>query len=374
MVQAQQSLLFALDRLEPEDRFNIIAFDNTAEALFRGSKPATPEMVATGQRFVQSLEADGGTEMWSALDLALDGRTDLDVMRQIVFVTDGAVGNEAQLFSLIHDRLGDSRLFTVGIGSAPNSHFMREAAAAGRGTFTHIGAIDQVRARMGELFARLENPVLTDIEVTWPVDDASSVEMYPPRIADLYLGQPVLATVRLPAGSEGTVTVTGQRLDAPWSADVDLAMGRPAAGVSTLWARDNIAELERAQTRGAPEDRIRDQILEVALTHQLVSRYTSLVAIDDAVVRPDDETLTTEAVATNMPEGVEMTMAGQPLGGHAESRQAIRWMAATGSPVPMTGLPIGSTPATYNFLMGLMLLLMAVALLVAARRLAGART
>ena len=61
----------------------------------------------------------------------------------MIFLTDGAVGNEAQLFTAIHEHLGDTRLFTIGIGSAPNSHFMREAARLGRGTFTYIGSTDR---------------------------------------------------------------------------------------------------------------------------------------------------------------------------------------------------------------------------------------
>src|SRR5262249_52434080 len=63
---------------------------------------------------------------------------------------------------------GDSRLFTVGIGSAPNSHFMTKAAAIGRGTFTYIGKVDEVREKMSALFAKLESPVLKGVRIDWP--------------------------------------------------------------------------------------------------------------------------------------------------------------------------------------------------------------
>ena len=165
--QARQALLLALDRLDPRDRFNIVRFNNNASALFPGARPADAENLDYARRFVRALTASGGTEMMSALRLALDGGRDPDRLRQVVFLTDGAVGNEAALFGFIERKLGDSRLFTVGIGSAPNGYFMRKAAEFGGGSYTFIGEPDQVAARMGELFTKLERPAMTDLRLTW---------------------------------------------------------------------------------------------------------------------------------------------------------------------------------------------------------------
>lgn len=374
--QARSALMFALARLRPQDRFNIIAFDNEAEALFPTAQAASDPALRAGRNFVASLAADGGTEMFRALELALDGRTGLDRMRQIVFITDGAVSNEEALFGMIHDRLGDSRLFTVGIGSAPNSHFMREAAEAGRGTFTHVGSTDQVRSRMAELFQRLEHPALTDIVLDWP--DPNHTDMFPERVADLYLGEPVMVSARMPAADEGSepqmVRLSGHRGDAEWSTEITLPADGHEAGVATVWARADIQELERRRWRNDVDaDLIADQILEVALQHQLVSQYTSLVAIDDQVVRPDGEPLAGEAVATNMPDGVDMQMgptladAMDNLDPRVESLRAIRNMARTGIPSPVA-LPVGGTSAPVNLAVGLSLMALAFALLVLAAR------
>ena len=117
--------------------------------------------------FVDSLEADGGTEMLPALRLALDTPPVRGAVRQVVFITDGAVADEDRLFATIQERLGATRLFTVGIGSAPNGHFMRRAAELGRGSFTYIGRVEEVGPRMEELFTKIDSPVLTDLEVEW---------------------------------------------------------------------------------------------------------------------------------------------------------------------------------------------------------------
>lgn len=340
--QARQALSLALGQLDARDRFNVIAFSDRANALFPEARPATAETVGYAQRYVATLSADGGTEMAAALNLALDGRTDLERLRQIVFITDGAVGNEAALFAMIADRIGASRLFTVGIGSAPNSFFMAEAAAAGRGSFTHIGSTDQVARRMQELTERLASPALTDIRIEWPA--GAEPVMYPARIPDLYAGEPVVLTARLPSGTNGTVTVEGRRGEGHWRADVPLATGRDHPGVAGLWARRQITELERQRYDGAPDGEIRQAILRVALDHQIVSEATSLVAIDDTIVRPQGSELTTEPVATNMPDGVDMTMAAAPSApvDQLSSQAAVRNFARTGS-VQVAQLPNTAT-------------------------------
>ena len=167
IVQAREALQIAVERLQSGDSFNVIEFNSYAKALFDDAQPATQDNIGTAVRWVKNLRAQGGTEMALALNLALNGKESRDRIRQVIFLTDGAVGNEAQLFKLIADKLGDSRLFTVGIGSAPNSYFMSKAAQSGRGTFTYIGNVDEVKDKMASLFAKLESPVLKGVQVAW---------------------------------------------------------------------------------------------------------------------------------------------------------------------------------------------------------------
>ena len=113
-----------------------------------------------------------------------------DRLRQVIFLTDGSVGNESALFELIRKRLGESRLFTVGIGSAPNSHFMQRAADFGRGTFTYIGDLSEVGERMRTLFEKLEYPAMRNLRLTR--NDGEPMDVLPARLPDLYLGEPLM--------------------------------------------------------------------------------------------------------------------------------------------------------------------------------------
>ena len=192
--QARRALLFALGRLQPEDRFNVIEFNSVMHRLYLESQRALPEAVARAEQWVGNLRAGGGTEMLPALKAALEGADEGSEVRQVVFITDGGVGNEEELFRYIREHLGRSRLFTVGIGSAPNSHFMTKAAEFGRGTFTYVGSPTEVGEKMGSLFRKLESPVLTDVRVTGYLANTGCIGTAPVALGhgDLRLGRPRL--------------------------------------------------------------------------------------------------------------------------------------------------------------------------------------
>lgn len=302
MPQAKAGLLLALQRLQPGDSFNVIQFNSATESLFPQAQPVNRQTLAAASRYVRGLQANGGTEMAAALHAALANQQENQRVRQVVFLTDGSVGNEDALFRIIHDELGRSRLFTVGIGSAPNSHFMTRAAKFGRGTFTYIGNLQEVQEKMQGLFEKLENPVLTGIRVQWP--DGQQAEAWPERIPDLYAGEPLLMHVRL-AQLNGDVTLSGKLGGRDWRTTLPVSAdpARSDSGIAALWARSKIASLMERLQRGGDAGEVRDAVLAVALKHQLVSKYTSLVAVDVTPSRPADQQLLGTNLPTNLPAG-----------------------------------------------------------------------
>jgi Ca-activated chloride channel family protein len=319
--QARRALTLAIGGLRPEDRFNVIQFNSTTNALFPSSVTATTANLDLARRYVNGLAANGGTEMYPAIELALRGAVSESHLRQVVFITDGSVGNEEMLYRLIDERLGRSRLFTVGIGSAPNSWFMRKAAEAGRGTFTMIGALHEVNEKMGRLFRKIEQPQVTGITVDWP--GAVDVEPYPSTIPDLYAGEPIVVRARLGQAARpgDRVVVRGHSVTGGWQAELTVDDGTPRSGIAALWARGRIEHLLDEQRRGAPEDETRAAVVETALAHHLVSKYTSLVAVDKTPVRPAGEGLTSEQVPNLLPYG--------------QSAEAIFGFPATATPAAL---------------------------------------
>ena len=321
IAQAKRAVALALKGLQATDRFNVIEFNSVTNALYPVSVPATAANVSDAMDFVQQLQANGGTEMRPALSMALSSQPPETHLQQIVFVTDGSVGYEDEMFSMIEQQLGNARLFTVGIGSAPNSLFMRKAAEAGRGSYTFISALHEVREKMDGLFRKLEHPQVTDIKIRWP--SGIAFDSYPETVPDLYLGEPVTAKVRTSGEyrDSDTVTVSGNFVTGAWSASLPLQSPQQSEGVGSLWARARIADLADQERRGSDPAETRAEIVATAIGHHLVSKYTSLVAVDKTPVRPSGDHLSSEQVPNLMPYG--------------QSTNAIFGFPATATRAPM---------------------------------------
>ncbi len=277
--QARSALMLALERLESSDRFNIIWFNHQAHRVFEDSQQASEDRISYARNFIHSLKADGGTEMLSALTQAFSTQADPEYLRQLVFLTDGNVSNERDLFAYIESHLGESRLFTVGIGSAPNSFFMKQAAQAGRGSYTFISDTREVAEKINGLLRKLETPALTDIQLTVSGDD---VEYYRSPIPDMYSGEPVTILLR-GKNLSNAISLQGKIGTENWQSTVSLDQEQNNAGVKTAWAREKIRSLSESYHHAENEKiktHFKNKIINVSQQHHLVSQYTSLVAVD----------------------------------------------------------------------------------------------
>lgn len=372
MDQAKQGLLLALDRLAPTDEFNVIRFDDTMDILFTTAVAANEQNLARAKRFVSNLEANGGTEMLPALRAALvdNDKSNTEEVRQVVFITDGSIGNEDELFSAITGGLGRSRLFTVGIGSAPNAYFMTRAARQGRGAFTYMDDVTKVTEQSAKLFAALENPVMTDLAVKLPTGAADA---YPSPLPDLYSGEPVTLVLRA-ADLKGDLTLSGRLNGSTWSQTFSIADAASTKGVAQLWGRAKIAGFEESRYSGMSLEDVDKGVLRTALDFHLVSRLTSLVAVDKTPARPAGETLDTRQIASMLPKGWDF---GAVFGVAAEARalrfdrlpdnvmQKINARATQEKPAPEQDLALPGTASMWELSLafGLTLIAFGAALL-----------
>lgn len=380
IAQAKASLIYGLGRLQAGDRFNVIRFDHTMDVLFPDSVPADAEHIGQATAFVTALQASGGTEMVPAMRAALTDNASGDVnsVRQVVFLTDGEIGNEQQLFETITAMRGRSRVFMVGIGSAPNTYLMTRAAELGRGAFTHIGSVDQVEERMRGLFAKLENPAVTGITVKF---SEATADITPQAIPDLYRDEPLVLAAKLDQ-LKGAIEIKGHIGDRPWAVTLPLARAAEGKGLSKLWARRKISDAEVARTtrQVTPEEADRT-ILALALQHQLVSRLTSLVAVDATPSRPEGEPLKLTDLPVNLPAGWDFAkvfgerpqLPTPPTERRADDGDGRVQVASVNrpvaAPVPDTvRLPKTATDADLKMIAGILLLFLSLITLLFNRR------
>ena len=292
-----------------------------------------------------------------ALRLALRGEPGSGHLKQIIFITDGSVGNEAELFKIVASNIGNARLFAVGIGSAPNGYFMRKAAEVGRGSFTIIDDIREVEARMSDLFAMLERPMVIDLAFNWL--DAKDINIYPDPLPDLYAGEPLIFTARMTEHSDA-ISISGQVLGSNWITSLPVSDARSSEGIARLWAHHRIDYLNNTLFEGADPNFVKKRVTALALDLGLLTKHTSLVAIDATPMRPSEEVLATHEIPTNLPDGWDYEAVFDPTD-HDPAPISLQQTVSL-------NIPQGATAAELLIILGLIILVGGVAILLVRRR------
>jgi Ca-activated chloride channel family protein len=322
----------ALTSMQPSDSFQIIDFADSASSLAPRPLAATPDNVRRGLAYLQSLSASGGTNQLVGIDAALNAPADPMRLRHVVFMTDGYIGNEAQVIALTRRAVGNARIFSFGVGASVNRYLLEEVALVGRGHAEFLRPDEDPCAAVERLYARIGRPYLTDVHIDWgglAVRDA-----LPAAVPDVSALEPITLFARYDRGASGTVTVRGTLGGRPYAQTlaVTLPAVAPAnAAVASLWARQRIAALSREE-HFAPDDReLPEAITALALRHHLLSRYTSFVAVDDTPGRGNGSPMRVDQPA-EAPQGVNLNAAGGAmLGGSIGDAFGYGGLGATGT-------------------------------------------
>ena len=321
ITQARAALLQALNRLRPTDRFGILAFNHAYYEFSAAPQIAATENVAAAREFVENLQAGGGTEMLPALQHVMQKPQIPGYLRHIILLTDGDLGNEEQIFVALNSQLGGARLYTVAIGSAPNFFLATKMAQFGRGTFTHIANVSEISEQMDHLLNSIESPVLTDVSLSFT--GVRVADLYPERPPDLFLRQPLLIYGSITQGQKGTVLLTAHAGNQPYQASfaIDATTATFHPGITVLWARQRVENLmdQWRQSGESDRDALRSAIIAHAIQYRLVTRFTSLVAVEQLVVNPSGQS-SSVAVPGELPEGMQMDKVfGAPATGTADA-------------------------------------------------------
>jgi len=303
LLQARNALRACLRALGPADAFNIQAFDDQIEWLAPGALAVTQAAVEQADRWLGTLSARGGTDILGALDAALKLAPDPERMRYVVFLTDGAVSAQDEALRRVGRQLGDARLFTFGIGPSVNRALLARMAELGRGAAEFLQLDEDIEEAIIRFQDRVAYPVAQDLQLAW--EGTTAWDVYPARLPDLYIGQPLELVARI-AGA-GRLVLTGRRGNEPIALTVELP---PATAddpaVTRAWARARVdALLDQVRGDAQRSSALRDEIIGLAIEHRLLTPYTAFAAVDSAAAgRPDAGPRRIE-IAVPLPEGLD---------------------------------------------------------------------
>jgi len=301
IAEAKKAIERALRQLEPDDTFQLINFDDKASQL--GPRPiaATPENVRRGVSYIGKLEGGGGTMMNAGITAALNFPHDPKRLRFVCFLTDGFIGNEAEILATVQQNLGATRIFSFGIGSSVNRYLMEHMAKVGRGAVAYLGPNDSAARIMDDFIERIRHPALTDLQLDW--GDVKVSDVFPLHVPDVFVGRPVVLTGRFKQGKLTKVHLSGEVAGRQVEWTVAGNSGNQPRGLPCVWARTKIADLsDRALLDASSE--LTDEIKQTALDFGLVSDFTAFVAVDSSRVTAGREG-TTVPVTVPVPDGVK---------------------------------------------------------------------
>lgn len=278
MQSARQAAKNFLKNLGPEDRFALMAFDHELAPYKSGFLQPATEVEAACQ-WLDTIEANGGTEILGCIQWLVDLARSTGAERQVsaVLITDGQVGNEAEIYRYLRRENPPLRLYTLGVDTAVNEAFLRQMARIGRGTCELVAPGDPIQQALDRLAREVGYPLLCDIEVQ--NDGLKVTDLVPYPIPDLYACRPLIVLGR--CSGEGELIVRGRRGGQEFSTRL---RGQACfnEALPLLWAREKIQNLQDglALDDEVAVTEVQREITELALHYKLVSDYTSFVLVD----------------------------------------------------------------------------------------------
>ncbi len=318
LAMCRNAMRTALEALRPLDTFNVITFAGHTTRAFPSPRPANRHNVSEALRVVSELRAGGGTEMANAIDAALAPAVAGGRNRYVFFMTDGYVGNEAEIieksrsFVKSYQRHGvRARVFGFGVGSSPNRYLLGGLSQAGQGIALYASNREDPNRAVNQFYHYIDSAVLSDVRIDWGSLEATQV--YPNELPDLFASHPIVLHGRYRGAVGGGVRVLGKARDRDLTLNARVeparTAGKPSEALGALWARARVDRLEEALLDGSIPD-AQARITQLGLDHHLVTRFTSFVAVDASrrVSSGDPRQVLQPA---ERPEGVDLSMAGR---------------------------------------------------------------
>ncbi len=306
MEVAKETVRQFVSGMNPHDTFQIMRFSETASSMTTDPLTNTEENVVTGLDYINAMSGSGGTHMIEGIKAAIGYPEDSERLRFVLFLTDGYIGNETQILAEVQNTLGNNiRLFSVGVGSSPNRYLIEGLAEEGRGEAFLVGLHDDPSDAVSGIYNKINNPYIMDFEIDWR--NFEVYDVYPSSIQDIYPGTSLFIVGKYNDSGTETIQLNGTIAMNDWSQNETITLPEESVSneaIATLWARERIHELNRQLLTSEYPGPIVSEITATALEYQILSNYTSFVAVSKEVRTDSTDNTLTVQVPVNMPDGV----------------------------------------------------------------------
>ncbi|MCE4067849.1 MULTISPECIES: VIT domain-containing protein [Pseudomonas] len=307
-----------IGRLRPSDTFNLLLFSGDNRKLADTSLAATPANIRRATDMLNGEQGAGGTELMPALREALAMPTDPERSRSFVVITDGFVSVESSAYQLVRENLGKANLFAFGIGTSVNRSLIEGLARAGQGEPFIVTDQHSAGEQAERLRRMIDSPLLQGLRASFEGLEVYDVE--PQQLPDLFANRPLVLFGKWKGEPRGELRIDAHAADGPFQARLPISatsLGENADALAHLWARKRLASLmDQEALDGGFE--FSSQILDLGLKYQLLTPYTSFIAVDQQVRNPDPQAIQSVDQPLPLPQGVNNSAIGSTVPGTPE--------------------------------------------------------
>ncbi|GIV21338.1 MAG: hypothetical protein KatS3mg023_3089 [Armatimonadota bacterium] len=295
--QAKEALAYCVRSLQPEDRFNVILFNEQPRTLFEGLVPVTRENVDKAVREVEALTAQGGTNIADALReaLRLFPQEETNSLQAVVFLTDGlpTVGetDPNRILNAVSELNPNRRIriFSFGVGYDVNVHLLDRLCQQNRGISSYVRPEENIEARVSAFYNAINVPILADLKLL--CEGVEAYDVYPRDLPDLFAGDQIVVTGRYKGSGRGAVVL--EAMSRQQREQVRHVVDFPERAESTdfiprLWAVRKIGYL-LDEVRLHRNQEVIEEIVRLAKEYGVVTEFTSFLIDEDMIMAQADD-------------------------------------------------------------------------------------
>ncbi len=310
LLKAKETLSYIVKNMNPNDTFQVLSFSSDARTLFSQPEKANPKMIQKALKYIDSLEASGGTMMEPAVEAICKIPADEHRLRIVTFMTDGYVGNDMEVLSVIKRTRGNARWFSFGTGGSVNRFLIEEMAKVGGGESEVILLQSPGEVVAKKFYDRISSPVLTDVKIS--TEGIELVDVFPRQVSDVWAERPLYFQARYTKPGHGKVKLAGYAGGKPYSQVVDVTLPDHTQAnnhIAQIWARSVVDDLMALDwvgvQNGTLNSSIRELVTRMGVNYHIMTQFTSFIAVDRDYKTAGGAPLTT-TVAAEVPEGVSL--------------------------------------------------------------------
>lgn len=289
--QAKKALLYCINNLNSGDQFNIIRFSTEAYSLFNSLKSADKQNINEAKRFIEDLQAIGGTNIEEAFNAAFKNYKTSSRPHFIIFLTDGKptigeMNDEKLVKRILNSNKNKSRIFTFGIGDEINTHLLDKLTDATKAWRTYVSDDEDIEIKVSNFYDKIQSPVLSDLKLDF--ENVEVYQTYPKDLPDLFKGSNVLVFGRYKGSGYAMITLSGKlngkqkqfSINSNFSKDDD-----EYSFIPPLWASRRIGHLLDLIRLNGENKELVDEVTSLAREYGIITPYTSYLIMEDEEIR-----------------------------------------------------------------------------------------